>query len=189
MGQCNAQTDARPSGVVPTRVGQSTAQVPTTTKNQPLLQPTVRGLELIKSCAQFYANGVGVAKPAIQLSYPVSAGLNQPATKQTFPSRISKPSISTVAVMCSFFLVLPSLALAAIMWWGAISGAAGGPEVVAGDASAISTQSANPGIPLPRSPKAVAAAQTVSNVQSDIIIRKVKTQPIHGVDLGPTGSR
>ena len=155
MGQCNAQTNARPSGVVPRRVDQSTAQVPITTKKEPLLQPTARGLELIKSCAKFYANGVGVAKPTIQLSHPVGAALNQPATRQTFPSQVSKPSISTVAVMCSFFLVLPSLALAAIMWWGATSGAAGGPEVAAGDASVILTQTANPVFP-PRNRKAAA---------------------------------
>ncbi len=75
MRQCNAQTNARPSGVAPARVDQSTAQVPITTKKEPLLQPTARGLELIKSCAKFYANGVGVAKPTIQLSHPVGAAL------------------------------------------------------------------------------------------------------------------
>jgi hypothetical protein len=65
MSQCNAQTDARRFGVVPTRVDQNTAQVPITTKKEPLLQPTTRGLELIKSCAKFYANGVGVVKQTI----------------------------------------------------------------------------------------------------------------------------
>src|SRR6476659_9662312 len=112
MSQCNAQTNARPSGVVPVRGDQSTAQISTATKKEPLVQPTARGLELIKSCAKFYANGVGVAKPTIQLSHPVAAALNQHATRQTFPSQVSKPSISTVAVMCSFLLILPSLALA-----------------------------------------------------------------------------
>ena len=96
MGQCNAQTNACPSGVVPRRVDQSTAQEPITTKKEPLLQPATRGLELISSCAKFYANGVVVAKPAIQLS-PVAA-LNQPAMRQMCPSKVSKPSISTVAV-------------------------------------------------------------------------------------------
>ena len=184
MSQCNAQTNARPSGVVPARGDQSTAQVPTTPKKEPLVQPTARGLELIKSCAKFYANGVGVAKPTIQLSHPVAAALNQPATRQTFPSQVSKPSISTVAVMCSFLLILPSLALAAIMWWGATSGVVGGPEVAAGDASAISTQSANP-----RNLTAVATEQTVSNAGSEIIIHKVKTQPIDGSALELTGSQ
>jgi hypothetical protein len=177
---CNAQTNARPSGVVPVRGDQSTAQVSTT--KEPLVQPTARGLELIKSCAKFYANGVGMAKPTLQLSHSASAALNQPATRQAFPSRVSKPSISTVAVMCSFLLILPSLALAAIMWWGATSGAAGGPEAVVGDASAISTQSANP-----RNLTAAATEQTVSG--SEIIIHKVKTQPIDGSALESTGSQ
>jgi hypothetical protein len=184
MSQCNAQTNARPPGVVPTRVDQSTAQVPITTKKEPLAQPTARGLELIKSCAKFYANGVGMAKPTLQLSHSAGAALNLPATRQAFPSRVSKPSISTVAVMCSFLLILPSLALAAIMWWGATSGAAGGPEAVAGDASAISTQSANP-----RNLAAAATEQTVSNAGSEIIIHKVKTQPIDGSALESTGSQ
>ena len=180
MRQCNAQTNARP--VVPVRGDQSTAQVSTT--KEPLVQPTARGLELIKSCAKFYANGVGMAKPTLQLSHSAGAALNQPATRQAFPSRVSKPSISTVAVMCSFLLILPSLALAAIMWWGATSGAAGGPEAVAGDASAISTQSANP-----RNLTAGATEQTVSNAGSEIIIHKVKTQPIDGSALESTGSQ
>ena len=184
MRQCNAQTNARPSGVVPVRGDQSTAQVSATTKQEPLAQPTARGLELIKSCAKFYANGVGTAKPTLQLSHSAGAALNQPATRQAFPSRVSKPSISTVAVMCSFLLILPSLALAAIMWWGATSGAAGGPEAVAGDASAISTQSANP-----RNLAAAATEQTVSNAGSEIIIHKVKTQPIDGSALELTGSQ
>lgn len=184
MRQCNAQTNARPSGVVPVRGDQSTAQVSATTKKEPFAQPTARGLELIKSCAKFYANGVGMAKPTLQLSHSAGAALNQPATRQAFPSRVSKPSISTVAVMCSFLLILPSLALAAIMWWGATSGAAGGPEAVAGDASAISTQSANP-----RNLAAAATEQTVSNAGSEIIIHKVKTQPIDGSALESTGSQ
>ena len=88
MRQCNAQTNARPSGVVPVRGDQSTAQVSATTKKEPLVQPTARGLELIKSCAKFYANGVGMAKPTLQLSHSVGAALNQPATRQAFPPRV-----------------------------------------------------------------------------------------------------
>lgn len=185
MRQCNAQIKARPSGVVPVRGDQSTAQLSTTTKEEPLAQPTARGLELIKSCAKFYANGVGTATPTLQLSHSVSTALNQRATAQTFPSQVSKTSISTIAVMCSFLLILPSVALAAIMWWGATSGVAAGPEV----ASAISMQSANPGIAPPRNLTAAAAAQTVSNAQSDIIIHKVKTQAIDGGALESAGSQ
>lgn len=183
MRQCNAQINARPSGVVPVPGDQSAAQLSITTEKEPLAQPTARGLELIKSCAKFYANGVGTATPTLQLS------LNQRATEQTFPAQVSKTSIGTVAVMCSFLLILPSLALAAIMWWGATSGVAGGQEVAAGDASAISTQSANPGIAPPRNLAAATAAQTVSNAQSDIIVHKVKTQAIDGGALESAGSQ
>ena len=52
MGECSAQTKVSPSRI--------------TAQNE--LQTTLRGLELIKSCAKFYANGAGVAKPAVKLS-------------------------------------------------------------------------------------------------------------------------
>ena len=184
MDQCNAQTNFSPS-VVPTLIiNQSTARLSrtcTTTQTEPPSQPTLRGLELIKSCAKFYENGVGVAKPTAQLSHPLGATVNLPATGQTSPSRLFKPSISTAAVMCSFFLVLPSLALATIVWWGATkNGTVGGPEVAADDASAVSAQLGNPAITPLRNLQGAAAAQTVANAQSDIIIHKVKTQPITG---------
>jgi len=72
------------------------------------------------------------------------------------------------------------------MWWGATSGAAGGPEVVADDARVILTQTANPVFP-PRNRKTVAVA--VSTAQSDIIIHKVKTLAIDGGASGWTGSK
>ena len=52
MGECSAQTKVSPSGI--------------TAQNE--LQTTLRGLELIKSSAKFYANGAGVAKPTVKLS-------------------------------------------------------------------------------------------------------------------------
>jgi hypothetical protein len=145
-----------------------------TAKKDLTLQTTPRGLEHIKSCAKFYANGVGMAKPAVQLSHRAGAALNRPATRQTSASLAAKPSISTVAVMCSF--ILPSLALAAIVW-AAATGVAGGPEVAGGDARVKAT---NPAIRAPRNRQAAAAAQTFSNVESDIIIHTVKTVPIDG---------
>jgi hypothetical protein len=64
MGQCNAQTNR-------TLVSdQSTARLPrtyTTTKEEPPSHPTLRGLDLIKSCAKYYENGVGVATPTVRL--------------------------------------------------------------------------------------------------------------------------
>ena len=126
---------------------------------------TPRGLELIKSCAKFYVNGVA-AKPTVQLSHPTGPALNPSARS---PSGVAKVSISTVAAIF-LFLVLPSLALAAIVWWGATAPA----REAAGYSSAPPTQAARP----PRSLQETTGAQAVSTARSDIIIRKVKTQPI-----------
>ena len=48
MGQCTVEISARQSGVVPSVGDHSATQI----------SRTPRGLELIKSCAKFYANGV-----------------------------------------------------------------------------------------------------------------------------------
>jgi hypothetical protein len=153
MGQCDAQTDS-PSGTP--------------------LQSKLRGLELIKSCAMFYENGVGVAKPTIQISRPLSAPVSE--TRQTSPSRRSRSSISPVALICLFFLVLPSFGLAMIVWSAAKSGDAKGSEMISSSATAVSAQ-ASPITSLHNVPVA-GAAKTASNSQSGILIRKVKTQPI-----------
>ena len=60
MGECSAQTKVSPSR--------------TTAQNE--LPTTLRGLELIKSCAKFYENGAGVAKPNVKLSHRCDAALN-----------------------------------------------------------------------------------------------------------------
>lgn len=158
MGECSAQTKVSASG--------------TTAQNE--LHTTLRGLELIKSCAKFYANGAGVAKPAVKLSHRLDAALNGPSTRQTSPPLVAKPSISTAAVLGPF--VLASLALAAIVW-AAATGAAGAPKAASGDASAAPVISP---ITAPLNREAAAASQTFAAAQSDIIIHKVKTQPIHG---------
>jgi hypothetical protein len=160
MGECSAQTKVSASG--------------TTAQNG--LPTTLRGLELIKSCAKFYANGAGVAKPTVKLSHRLDAALNGPANRQTSPPLVAKPSISTAAVFGSF--VLASLALAAIIW-AAATGAAGAPKAASGDASAASVKATSP-ITAPLNREAAAASQTFATAQSDIIIHKVKTQPIHG---------
>jgi hypothetical protein len=152
MGQCNAQTD-RPSGTP--------------------VQSKLRGLDLIKSCAMFYENGVGVAKPTIQISRPLSVPLSE--TRQTSPSRRSRSSISTVALIF-FFLVLPSFVLAMIVWSAAKSGDAKGPEMISSSALSVSAQ-ANPVTSLHNVP-AADVSKTAYNSQSGLIIRKVKTQPI-----------
>jgi hypothetical protein len=159
MGQCDAQTDS-PSGTP--------------------VQSKLRGLELIKSCARFYENGVGVTKPTIQISRPLSVSLSE--ARQTSPSRRSRSSISPVALICLFFLVLPSFGLAMIVWSAAKSGDAKGPQMISSSAIAVSAQ-ASPVTSLHNVPQA-GVAETTSNSQSGIIIRKVKTQPIIGDAFG-----
>jgi hypothetical protein len=163
MGQYNVEISARQSGVVPSVGDHRAIQI----------SRTPRGLELIKSCAKFYANGVVAAKPTVQLSHQTGP-LNQSAT---LPSGFAKVSISTVGAICLFFLVLPSLALAAIVWWGGTAPAAKGPEEAAGYASASPAQASQRLRP-PRSLQEATGVQAVSNAQSDIVIHKVKTQPI-----------
>ena len=60
MGQCNVEISARRSGSVPSVGDHSVTQI----------SRTPRGLELIKSCAKFYSNGVAASKPTVQLSHP-----------------------------------------------------------------------------------------------------------------------
>jgi hypothetical protein len=195
MGHGNAQTNRTLSGVVP---DQSTARLTrtcTTTKKEPPSHPTLRGLDLIKSCAKFYGNGVGTATPTVRLSHHLDATLNQPAITQVSLSRHSKRNISTVAVTCLFLLLLPILGAATIMWWGFVGEQAKEPGLTVGNTSAAAAQLPAPAImallnlksapairALPNLETAT-AAQTTSNNQTDIIIHKVKTQPIT-VDAG-----
>src|SRR5512147_1304735 len=147
MGQCNAQSVDRSSGVA-TLVGQSAARLSSASsikKKEPPVQQTPRGLELMQSCARFYTNGVGVASRAIQRSHSQTAAFNQGATRQTSSSR-SPARTNTFAAACSFLWVLLSVALATIVWWAASTGAAGGPELAASDSSALPAQTAIPAI-------------------------------------------
>jgi hypothetical protein len=181
MGRCNAQTNTSASVAPKLIVEQSTARLSGTcaiTKKEPPSQPTPRGLELINSCAKFYENGAGVMKPTLQIARGLGAVLNEPRTRQTFPSRRSKASLSSVVAMCSFLLILPSLALAILLWWASADRSAREPEVAATTASAATVQSVSPVVTPPGTLRAPAAAQTAANDQSGIIIRKVKTQPI-----------
>jgi hypothetical protein len=184
MGQGNAQTNRTLSGVVP---DQSIARLPrtcTTTKEEPPSYPTLRGLDLIKSCAKFYQNGVGVPTPTVRLPH-LGATLNQSAIAQVFPSRHSKRSISTVAVTCLFSLLLPSLGVATIMWGRFVSEHAKEPELTVCDTSVAAAQLPAPAITALLDLKSTAAAPTPSNSQTDIVVHKVKTQPITGEALGP----
>ena len=136
---------------------------------------TPRGLELIKSSAKFYANGAGSAKPQIQLSIPVRAAWIDPAAERALSSPAGRLSVGAIAMFCLVLFVLPGLALTAIVWYGTRMVEIGAPEVVVGDASSLAARSARSVVARPSD-----APQTVSNVQSDIIIHKVKTEPIEG---------
>ena len=178
MGQCNAQTDR----TLPSEVSdQSTARLSktcTTTKEEPPSHPTLRGLDLLKSCAKFYENDVGVATLTVRLSHSLDATLNQPATAQVSRSRHSKRSTSIVSVTCLFLLLVPSLGVATIMWGGFMSEPTQEPGLTVGNSSAATAQLPAPAITAVLDLKSAAPTQTPSNNQSDIIIHKVKTQPI-----------
>ena len=82
---------------------------------------------------------------------------------------------------CLFLLVLPSLALADIVWWGTA-------VRTALSQLRISTQSSQSARPLPLitarhglevSDPAAMPAKAEPNMVGDIIVHKVKTQPIH----------
>jgi hypothetical protein len=71
------------------------------------------------------------------------------------------------------------------MWGDFVSEPAKKPRITAGDASAAAAQLPAPAITAPLDLKSAAAGQTPSNNQPNIIIHKVKTQPIAGEALGP----
>jgi hypothetical protein len=110
----------------------------------------------------------------VQLSRrPSGASLNQSAT--SLPGIIKARTVNAV---CLFFLVLPCLALAAIVWWGTLVPANKRPEDSARYARASSAQAASQVITSPSSLQEPTGTQAVSKDQSDLVIRKVKTQPI-----------
>jgi hypothetical protein len=164
MAQCNVEISAQ-SNVVP-NLG---------VQNAPQISGAPRGLELIKSCAKFYANGIAAANPTVQFSHPMRLALNESATSS---SGVAKVGIRSVAAICLFLVVLPSLALAAIVWWGVKAPTAKGPEEAAGYASPASAQAASQGLTPSRSVQEASEGQAAPTAQSDIVIHKVKTQPI-----------
>jgi hypothetical protein len=185
MDQCNAQTNHTLSGVVPDQGTVRLSRTCTTTKKEPQPYPKLRGLDLIKSCAKFYENGVGVATPIVQPSHPLAATLNQPAITQVSRSRHSKRTISTVAVMGLFLLLLPSLGVATVMWGSFVGEPGKEPGITVDDVSAAGAQLPAPAITAALNLKSAPAARTPSNEPSDIIVHKVKTQSITGEALNP----
>jgi hypothetical protein len=172
MGQCNAQTNRTLPSAVSDKSTARLSKPCTTTKEHPPSHITLRGLDLLKSCAKFYENDLGLATPTVRHS--LDAAFNQPAIAQVSRSHHSKRSISTVAVTCLFLLV----GVATIMWGGFVSEPAQEPGLTVGISSAAAAQLPAPAITALLDLKSAVPAQTPSNEQSDIIIHKVKTQPI-----------
>jgi hypothetical protein len=176
---CNAQTNRILSGVVPAPSTVRLSRTCATTKEDPS-HATLRGLDLIKSCAKFYENGVGIATPTVRPSNSLGATLNQPAITQVPQSRQSKRSISTVALTCLFLLLLPSLGVATVMWGRFRSEPPKEPGLTVGDKSAAAAQLPALGTRALLNLKSATGTQDPSNNQPDIIIHKVKTQSITG---------
>ena len=134
MGQCNAQTNRTLPSAVSDKSTARLSKPCTTTKEHPPSHITLRGLDLLKSCAKFYENDLGLATPTVRHS--LDAAFNQPAIAQVSRSHHSKRSISTVAVTCLFLLLLASVGVATIMWGGFVSEPAQEPGLTVGIASA-----------------------------------------------------
>jgi len=165
MDQCNAGT-ARLSKIC------------TTATEEPSSDPKLRGLDLLKSCAKYYENAVGVATPTVRPLRPLDATSKQP------PTGHSKWSISTVLVTFSFLLLLPSLGIAT-MWGDFVSEPAKKPRLTVHGATAVASKLPAQGITAALNLKSAVAAQTPSNEPTDIIVHKVKTQPITGEAFSP----
>jgi hypothetical protein len=164
MAQCNAST--APS-----------INCKTTTKESPL-GPKLRGLDLLKSCAKFYENAAGVATPTVRPWRPSSRISKQPASRQ------SKRSIGTLGLTFSFLLLLPSLAIV-MMWGDFVREPDKKPGLSVHSATAVALQSPAPAIAITLELTSTVAAQTPSNDQPDIIVHKVKTEPIAPESFSP----
>jgi len=176
MDQSNAQANRTLPSAVSDKSTARLSKPCTTTKEHPPSHTTLRGLDLLKSCAKFYENDLGVATPTVRQS--LDAAFNQPAISQVSRSRHSKRGISTVAVTCLFLLLLASVGVATIMWGGFVIEPAQEPGLTVGISSAAAAQLPAPAITALLDLTSAAPTQTPSNNQSDIIIHKVKTQPI-----------
>ena len=174
MGQCNAQTpSSASSGMVSDQSTAPLSRIYTTTKDEPLSCSKLRGLDLIKSCAKYYDNGAGVAIPTLQISNSWGVPFKHPAITEPPAPRQFKGSISTVAVMFSFLLLL------LLMLWAAEE------PLYVGDASARAAQLPARAITASLNIEPADPAQTPFNSEPDIIVHKVKTETITGDALGP----
>ena len=173
MGQCNAQTSSALSGMVSDQSTAPLSRIYTTPKEEPPSYSNLRGLDLIKSCAKYYDNGAGVAIPTLRISNSLGAPLKQSAITEPPAPRQFKGSISTVALMCSFLLLL------LLMLWAAEE------PLYVGDATARAAQLPARAITASLNIEPADPAQTPFNSEPDIIVHKVKTETITGDALGP----
>jgi hypothetical protein len=162
MAQCNAST-AR------------SINCKTTTKDPPL-DPKLRGLDLLKSCAKFYENSVGVATPTVRPLRPWGRESKGPASSK------SKWSIGTLALTLSF-LLLPSFGIT-MMWGDFVREPDKKPSLTVASATAVGSQPA-PGITTTLDLTSKVTARGPSNEQPEIIVHKVKTEPIAPQTFSP----
>jgi hypothetical protein len=163
--------------------------VSSSTQSERSKRLTPRGLALIKSCAKFYANGIEVPKSANRSSPWVPA-----LHLHLGAHRLSRrANIGRIVAACVFSLVLPSLVLAGIVWWGITTRPAAGTNATL-RAGAEPSQSAR-SLPVitARSLHAAEGAATLANVKpslaEDIIVHRVKTEPVPGVWEQPDHER
>lgn len=186
MVSCIAPTSVSPPDGLTTLRDHCTAQVAAdcTTLQSGAERLRPRGLELIKSCAKFYANGIDVPGPANR-SLPAGPDLNQ-TLKTQFSSRGARTSAKGIIAACLLSLVLPSLALAGMIWWGTTTR----PATALQAELRVNTEPSQAKRPLPvitarRSIKAAEDSTTAANkkpdLAEDIIVHKVRTEPIQGV--------
>lgn len=148
---------------------------------EPPSDPELRGLDLLKSCAKFYENAVGVATQTVRPVRPSGRLSKQPASRQ------SKWSIGILALTFSFLLLLPSFGIAT-MWGDFVRGPDKKLSLTVATATAVASQPA-PGIATTLDLKSTVAAQTSSNEEPDIIVHKVKTEPIAAETFSPDPTR
>ena len=185
MVKCTAPS-LSPSGGLPTpgRDGQIPANR-ITNSTQRAEQRTPRGLELIKSCAKFYANGIEVPQSANRSS-PTGPTFNLRLGIQR-PLRRAKPK-SRIIAACLLSLVLPFVTLAGIVWWGTKIGSVRVPhaEFHAGAEPSQSVSATDRPLDVADGTATLANANQSRANDNDIVVHRVKTQRIPGV-LGRPG--
>lgn len=169
---------------VPTPSGDQTAQVsascPTSQSKKPKPRKP-RGLDLIQSCARFYANGTAGVRHANQ-------NLPTPCLRLAAqaPARHARTSTKLIVAACLFLGVLPSLALAGIVWWGSTTR----PMAEFTAERHVETSSVVvPQVDAEADTEVLVPAKQNPDNLGGMIVHKVKIQPIPPVPEQPTDER